>query len=486
MALLNRAMAATFSSTPLQQYTRHTNLKDCEAGQSVVSQTCASKVTGGLRPSTVSLTSYGTRAAHRFFPRSAAASQEGLFLEEEGEWKESIDPGIFEEVFPSVRKQEKEPKVGSSRSSSVKLVESTTKSILIPEEWVPVQKHHLRSKKERKQETLALQIQRAREREAEVRALKEAAASEARARLYSSVYFNPDASAGSGTPGVDAADCRPEVILEELVEAEEKVSGRARPKDYRVGLEFLSLEDVAEKLREVVKAGNSSTSSKNDGECGDEIEEEEEDEARIVVELTLEEKEMLRTRNLNFAKISSKSWSPLHTLAAAGQVYLAAELIKRGAQVDALDKEGLTPLHRAIQGGRKTMVRLLLKAGANAHVRDKDGATLLHYAAQTGNRDIAKLVHRDDVNVNAADKDGWTPLHVAVQTGRTELIRWLINRGADFNRVNSDGNSPYDLSLSFGNCFKFYDMIKFMKSKEVEMRTRSKPRGSQLRHDELM
>ncbi|KAL3689316.1 hypothetical protein R1sor_015625 [Riccia sorocarpa] len=409
---------------------------------------------------TVSLPRYGTRAAHRSPPCAGAASQEGIFLEEDGQYEVPIDSGIFEEVFPTVRKLETSPKSGKQG----KLGDSMPKSILIPDEWVSVQKHHLRTKKERKQETLALQIQRARDKEAELRAVKEKAAREKRARLYRSLYPNSaistcenDGSNASASPAADGesndvgrADLDEEDILEELFEesGEETISGRARPKDYRAGLEFSSLEEVTEKLREVVESSSGGRRS-HGGESGDETDEEE---PQIAVELTPEEKEMLRSRNMNFAKISSTSWSPLHTLASAGQVYLAAELIKRGAQVDTLDKEGLTPMHRAIQGGRKTMVRLLLKAGASVHVRDKDGATLLHYAAQSGNRDITRLLLRDDVDLNAADKDGWTPLHVAVQTGRTE----------------------------------FYDTIKFMKRREAaEARRRRTARESELLpHDE--
>ncbi|BBN08803.1 transformer-2 protein [Marchantia polymorpha subsp. ruderalis] len=406
-----------------------------------------------------------------------------------------VDPDMFEEVFPTVRRET--PKTAKpGRSANRILEESSTKSILIPEEWVPVQKYHQRTKKEKKQESLALTIQRAREKEAEDRAIREEAAREVRARLFGSVYLNEEVSSrfvGREQEGNESADddgvgrnaeakdsseeseSEAEAIIADFrAEEAQRVSGRARPRDYRSGLEFSSLEEVAERLREVPETSASSSSSSEEGSNGSVV-----DDEPLIVRLSAEEKALLKNRNLNFATISSKSWSPLHTLAAAGQVYLAAEIIKRGVQVDAVDKEGFTPLHRAIQSGRKMIVRLLLKAGANPHVRDKDGATLLHYAAQTGSHEIAKLLLRDDIDVNAADNDGWTPLHVAVQSGRTELIRCLVNRGADMNQANNDGNSPLDLSLSFGNCFRFYDTIKFMKRKEAQSQLRRKVRDNE-------
>ncbi|KAG6558079.1 hypothetical protein Mapa_000259 [Marchantia paleacea] len=426
-------------------------------------------------------------ASEGFLP--GATSRRGLseaeddILEHEDELL--VDPKMFEEVFPTVRREKR--KTAKPGPPGNKILEgSSIKSILIPDEWVPVQKYHERTKKEKKQESLALMIQRAREKEAEDRAIREEAAREVRARLYGSVSLNKEVSSrfvGREQEGNESGDegggrnAEAEAIIADFRAQEaERVSGRARPRDYRSGLEFSSLEEVAERLREVPETSASSSSSEEGSD-------ESVDDEPLIVRLTVEEKAMLKNRNLTFATISSKSWSPLHTLAAAGQVYLAAELIKRGVQVDAVDKEGFTPIHRAIQSGRKMIVRLLLKAGANPDVRDKDGATLLHYAAQTGSHEIAKLLLRDDIDVNAADNEGWTPLHVAVQSGRTELIRCLVNRGADMNQANNDGNSPLDLSLSFGNCFKFYDTIKFMKRKEAESRSRRKVRDSEVFDD---
>jgi len=69
--------------------------------------------------------------------------------------------------------------------------------------------------------------------------------------------------------------------------------------------------------------------------------------------------------------------TPLHFAAAGGSSLIASELLKLGADVDALDAVDETPLHIAARNGGVPICELLLKAGAKIDAVNKQGMTPL-------------------------------------------------------------------------------------------------------------
>ena len=67
--------------------------------------------------------------------------------------------------------------------------------------------------------------------------------------------------------------------------------------------------------------------------------------------------------------------TPLHVTARRGHVFLAAELLRAGATLEAKDSKGETPLRRAVNCQQEAMVGFLLSKGANPRTRDKNGLT---------------------------------------------------------------------------------------------------------------
>ena len=59
-------------------------------------------------------------------------------------------------------------------------------------------------------------------------------------------------------------------------------------------------------------------------------------------------------------------WMVLHYASDRGYVSIVAELVARGADVDARATEGATPLMEASAGGHVAAVRELLRGGADA------------------------------------------------------------------------------------------------------------------------
>ena len=72
--------------------------------------------------------------------------------------------------------------------------------------------------------------------------------------------------------------------------------------------------------------------------------------------------------------------TPLSWTVFVGEVDIAEQLVKAGADVDGKNKDSTTPLHQASFMGRDRIARMLLRNGADADARDDNGQTPLNYA----------------------------------------------------------------------------------------------------------
>ena len=75
-------------------------------------------------------------------------------------------------------------------------------------------------------------------------------------------------------------------------------------------------------------------------------------------------------------------WTGLHLAARNGHVKVCQELIKRGANLDAVDAMGQTPLHRASFWDHTQVVQLLIDSGADFTIMDDMMQTAFELAAQ--------------------------------------------------------------------------------------------------------
>lgn len=91
-------------------------------------------------------------------------------------------------------------------------------------------------------------------------------------------------------------------------------------------------------------------------------------------------------------------------------------LIKKGANINEVNKENMTPLACAVQLGDVEHAKLLISKGAKTNTQHKDGMTLMHYAVLSGNPEVVRLMAAKGLDVNAKDENGKTPLDYAVGT----------------------------------------------------------------------
>ena len=132
-------------------------------------------------------------------------------------------------------------------------------------------------------------------------------------------------------------------------------------------------------------------------------------------------------------------WTALHVAALAGRPRAAEQLLKHGANRNAIDEAGMTPLHWAARRGHAEVVRLLLEAGAEVMSRNKFDMTPLHEATTVA---VALQLLAKKAKIHARDIDGMTPLHTAATK---KVADYLIDQGANTHLRAKDGRTPMDM-----------------------------------------
>lgn len=115
--------------------------------------------------------------------------------------------------------------------------------------------------------------------------------------------------------------------------------------------------------------------------------------------------------------------TPLHWAAQMGRLRIAAFLVKRGAQVSALNKYRQQPIHMAVWSPK--VLVFLIKKGADPNARDVDRLTPLHWAAWLGRTLSAKLLLKYGARTGLKDAEGRTPLDLARRNGHQPVVKLI-------------------------------------------------------------
>lgn len=111
-----------------------------------------------------------------------------------------------------------------------------------------------------------------------------------------------------------------------------------------------------------------------------------------------------------------------------GNINSTRELVSKGSDVNARNKDGYTVLTVASWYGHKEIVELLIESGADVNARDTEGSrTALLGASLSGQKEIAEKLIKSGADVNAKFKDGRTVLGY---TDSEDIIELLKAHGA--------------------------------------------------------
>lgn len=128
---------------------------------------------------------------------------------------------------------------------------------------------------------------------------------------------------------------------------------------------------------------------------------------------------------------------------------VAAHLIARGADINAVAANEDTPWLLAGALGRATLLAAMLETGKVDYTkRNRYGGNALIPACERGHVDTVRLLlDRSKIDVNHVNNLGWTALLEAVVLSdggprHIEIVRLLLAAGADPNIADKDGVTP--------------------------------------------
>jgi palmitoyltransferase len=133
---------------------------------------------------------------------------------------------------------------------------------------------------------------------------------------------------------------------------------------------------------------------------------------------------------------SEDDFTPLHFACYRGNLVrptqkLARLLVECGADVTAVNREGLQPVHIAAQGDHAQAIEYLHTIGVSMDSLDLNGFAPIHWSAFLGNELATMLLLARGVSVSIKEQNGNDPLHLATQSGNARVVRHLLLRGAD-------------------------------------------------------
>ncbi|CAB0042309.1 unnamed protein product [Trichogramma brassicae] len=132
--------------------------------------------------------------------------------------------------------------------------------------------------------------------------------------------------------------------------------------------------------------------------------------------------------------------------------------IHQTVQIDVQDKLGSTPLHWALNCGNKKVTEILLKKGADLNLAERDGWTPLHFFCTSSSyNNLMKILFEisDEkhqlVHLDAKNKKGDTPLYLALSSDNKKAVELLLRRGANPNLADADGSTSLHLICKRNN-----------------------------------
>jgi ankyrin repeat protein len=152
----------------------------------------------------------------------------------------------------------------------------------------------------------------------------------------------------------------------------------------------------------------------------------------------------------------AQSGAPLADAAEKQDRAKLGALLKQGADVNALQADGMTALHWAVHHDDLPTTTLLLRAGANVKAANRYAVTPLSLACTNGNTDIVELLLKAGADPNTNLRGGETALMTAARTGKTGPVKALLARGADVNAKDRKGQTALMWAAADGHA----DVVK--------------------------
>jgi len=150
--------------------------------------------------------------------------------------------------------------------------------------------------------------------------------------------------------------------------------------------------------------------------------------------------------------------TPLHLAAEYGRGEIAALLLEKGVEIDAVDNLQRTPLLWAARNQHGEVAELLVTRGADVNREDPSRfrgpsndspyPTPLDFAIHSGNFKLCQILAKAGAKIR---KDDFNRLKRAIYSDHPEILSWLIDRGMDPTAHGQDFDSAFTAAGATAN-----------------------------------
>lgn len=146
--------------------------------------------------------------------------------------------------------------------------------------------------------------------------------------------------------------------------------------------------------------------------------------------------------------VSAGSYEDMEAALIRGESDWAIELVRRGMDVNTVDRKGNTLLIQAVQRDMTPLVAFLIRNRARLNSRNQYGETALSIAAYAGKFSSVKLLVEAGAEVNFY---GWAPLAYAAFNGHADIVDYLLKRGAEVDAKTENGTTALFFAARYGH-----------------------------------
>lgn len=136
------------------------------------------------------------------------------------------------------------------------------------------------------------------------------------------------------------------------------------------------------------------------------------------------------------------------------------EALRDGADVNAVQVDGMSALHWAVHFNDLETCRRLITLGADVNRKNVYDVTPLSIACTNGQAEIVHLLLESGADPTASLRGGETPLMTAARTGKIAPVQELIARGAEVNAQEKNGQTALMWAAAEGHADVVETLIK--------------------------